>query len=352
MKVKRIERLLQLIQLLQSGHGYTTRTLADRCSVSRRTIFRDLELLRKAGFPLLFDEAEGRFSLNGHRLLPATNFTAEEVLSLLVLCQELGPALPFQEPAARAALKLESSLPDALRQELAGQATTVRIQLPAMNPLAGFDEMFHQLRQALAQHRSVRIRYLGSSDAEPICTRLNPYQLLFSRRAWYVIGRSSLHRATRTFHVGRIQHLEVLDDVFQVPRGFSLRRYLRNAWHLIPERGPDYDVVLRFRPNVARTVAEVQWHPTQQMRWNQDGSLDFFVTVSGLWEISWWVLGYGDQVEVLRPEELRELIVRRAQSMLALYRRAAPPVEPPPCDLSDWQRALRRNTRATRRDGK
>ncbi|MGW8257605.1 MAG: helix-turn-helix transcriptional regulator, partial [Thermoguttaceae bacterium] len=148
-----------------------------------------------------------------------------------------------------------------------------------------------------------------------------PYQLFFSRRSWYVAGRSSLHRATRTFNIGRITEIELLEDAYKIPRGFSLERFLRNAWHLIPEPGPDQNVVIRFGKMVAQNVAEVNWHKTQKSSFNKDGTLDFSVTVSGLNEISWWILGYGDQAEVLDPPELRALIQQRIARMQTLYRK-------------------------------
>ena len=45
--------------------------------------------------------------------------------------------------------------------------------------------------------------------------------------------------------------------------------------------------------------------------------------VDGLSEISWWILGYGDQAEVLKPAELRELIADRVDRMAAVYRTRA-----------------------------
>ncbi len=71
---------------------------------------------------------------------------------------------------------------------------------------------------------------------------------------------------------------------------------------------------------VAQNVAEVTWHKTQQLTFNKDGTLDFQVTVSGLNEISWWILGYGDQAEVLKPPELRSLIAQRVERMAAMYK--------------------------------
>ena len=43
------------------------------------------------------------------------------------------------------------------------------------------------------------------------------------------------------------------------------------------------------------------------------------MTVSGLWEISWWILGYGDQAEVLAPAKLRKMIAQRARNLADRY---------------------------------
>jgi proteasome accessory factor B len=195
----------------------------------------------------------------------------------------------------------------------------VRIKFDATNPLRERKPYYEQLLTAIADRNPVRIRYESFLEQEHIQTKLQPYKLLFNQHSWYVIGRSSLHREVRTFNVGRISHLEVLGETYKLPANFSLDRYLRNAWRLIPEEGPDQEVQLRFRPQVARNVAEVAWHKTQRTEFLPDGSLDYRVTVSGLGEISWWITGYGDQVEVISPPQLRELLAARAQRMLAVY---------------------------------
>ncbi len=111
-----------------------------------------------------------------------------------------------------------------------------------------------------------------------------------------------------------------LSATFRIPSRFSIDRYLRNAWHLIAEPGPDRRVVVRFQPMVAQNVSEVLWHKTQKLTFNEDGTLDFEVTVTGLGEISWWILGYGDQAEVLEPSELRKRVADRCARALKQYR--------------------------------
>jgi proteasome accessory factor B len=283
-------------------------------------VFRDLKLLKLAGLPVEFDEASGRYRLRGNTVLPPLNFTATEALALLVLCHQSSDrcGAPFQRAAAGAAVKLESNLPGRLRDELYGVADAVSLAPRPRALQPGDEATYLALLHAAGQRRCVRLRYDSLSEGQ-IGTKLSPYRLFFSRHAWYVIGRSSLHREVRTFHLGRILRLEPLEEPFHVPRGFSLDRYLRNAWHLIPERGRDRRVHLRFAPLVARNVADVLWHKTQRTRFNPDGTLDYRVTVSGLWEISWWILGYGDQVEVLRPKELREIVAQRLRGALKRY---------------------------------
>jgi proteasome accessory factor B len=176
-----------------------------------------------------------------------------------------------------------------LREYLRDVTSAVRLRLGPESESASAAPIYQQLIDAIARRSSVRIEYDRFSDAARLRTKLSPYRLLSSRRSWYVC----VHRQTPTFNVARIRRLELLEDRFRFPRGFSIERQLRNAWHLIPEPGPDQQVVVRFEKLVARNVAEVSWHKTQRLVWLDDGRLDFHVTVSGINEMSWWILGYG-----------------------------------------------------------
>jgi proteasome accessory factor B len=310
-----------VIGQLQAGKGHNVDSLAAQCRVSRRTVFRDLEVLRQAGVPLAHDDEFQVYHLADTYFLPPAKFTADEALAVLVLCHELGDVrkMPFLAPARTAALKLESSLPSALRKQLRGTADAVRIRLHHPSPIADKLPIYQDLLKSVHQRRCVRIEYDSLFDGAIIQTRLSAYRLLYSKHSWYVIGRSSLHRSVRTFNMKRIRHLEPTADSYEIPRNFSLERYLGNAWHIIPESGPVHEICVRFTRKVARNVAEVNWHKTQSLQWNDDGTLEFCAKVKGLSEISWWILGYGDQAEVVKPPALRKLIMAQAQRMLHRY---------------------------------
>lgn len=321
MNIKRVTRLLRILQMLQARAGENADGLANATGVSRRTIFRDIDALKEAGVPVAYDRQSDRYSLPGAYFLPPTNFTAEEALAIIGLTAELARSdtVPFYEAAHRAARKLEASLPKELQSQLAELTQAIHVRPSQINRLADKEAFYQQLLDAQVARQQIWLEYRSLTEWETIITVLKPYHVAFIDRSWYVVGWSSLHKEVRTFNVGRIQTLRLLGETFKPPRGFSLDRYFRNAWRMIPEDGPDHKVHLLFKPMVASNVNEVQWHATQRTEFREDGSLDFFATVSGVHEISWWILQYGDQCEVLAPRRLRLLVAKRARAMAKIY---------------------------------
>lgn len=321
----RIHRLMRLLQILQSGREPNSVQLADHCQVSRRTVFRDIHTLQDSGIPIRFDEAKQGYTVNSKTFIPPTEFTLDEVLSLIILCKELGHSqsgIPFQNPAHSASTKLMGSLPDRLRETVTEISDAIEVKMAPHNLLTGSEPFYELFQQAIVQRKQVRVQYKSFMQGEQgeISTLLNPYRLLFGKRSWYLFARSSLHREIRTFNIGRILKAEPMETTYKIPQRFSLDRHLGNAWFLIRERNNRQKIVIHFKPMVARNVAEVQWHKSQKLVWQEDGSLKFYATVDGLKEIVWWILGYGDQAEVLEPPELRQLICERIDAMHKTYR--------------------------------
>lgn len=279
-------------------------------------------MLKSVGVPLEFDNVRQRYSIESSYFLPPTNLMEEEALAVLTLASRLGSTmgLPFFHSATQAAEKIENSLPSSLRKAVESSARSIDIRLPPINSLEGKEDCYRQLRKSIAAKRVVRMKYDGLTGSPQISTKLRPYQIVFQRRSWYVIGRSSLHSAVKTFNLGGIVSLKPLREKYRVPRGFSLERYLGNAWNMLPTDGPDHHVVIRFLPLVARHVAQVHWHNTQETELLPDGCLEFRVSVSSLEEIVWWVLGYGDLAEVIQPSRLRQIVAARVNQMQRIYR--------------------------------
>jgi predicted DNA-binding transcriptional regulator YafY len=319
MKVSRITRVMKILTAMQSGRNYTVNELANTFGTSRRTVFRDLKQLSAIGVPYRYNSASGGYSIDPEFFLPPIDLNLREALALLMLVHKTRDQiqLPFKHSALLAGLKIENNLPHKIRQYCNTALKSISTYPAAQARSSELDTLFAQLQKAIAKKLKVNLRYESLFDEKTIETELRPYHLLYNQRAWYVLGYSSVHKSIRTFKLNRIKSLELCDKCFIDGDRFDVNEHFGRAWSMIPE-GRLYNVKLRFLPKVAQNVVEVQWHSTQQAVWNDDGSVILEFRVDGLGEISWWILGYGDQVQVLAPEALRKRVIEAARNIIAL----------------------------------
>jgi proteasome accessory factor B len=320
MDISRLHRVLKIITLLQTRRYYSVKDLADELEVSTRTVYRDLNMLELAGVPFYYDRSRQGYVIHQTYWLPPINLDLEEALSLIVLAagSESESRVPLMRKACNAARKIESQLPLTIRAAV-GQATAgLAIRRSPVARHEGLEGIHQMVREAVVRRHVLRGKYISFNEKKQIDVTMEPYWLVFQERAWYVIGRCCRNDDIRTFKLGRFVELHELAETFKAP-ALTLEKYLGNAWRFMPE-GRQYDVSLRFSRLVAPNVAEVQWHRTQKLTWEDEGTLLFDVRVDGLGEIYWWILGYGDQVEVLKPKALRERIRTAAENMLARYK--------------------------------
>ena len=315
MKASRVSRLVQILTTLQSGQRYAVDDLAEMLGLSRRMIFRDLKDLQKAGVPCHYDKKTCHYTIDPEVFLPASDLSAQEALALLLLAYKVGSHihLPFKDSALRAALKIENNLPGKIKRYCNTALRNISIRTEPQVNIDLFDKLFAQLQDAILRKKVVKISYYLPCEQKNIIIDLSPYHLMYINYSWYVFGKSSFHKEVRAFKLSRIKQLDILDKCFVEDEKFDVHEYLGRAWSMTPE-GRLYHVKLKFLPEVARSVGEVQWHSTQTVTFEDDGSAIVEFRVDGLSEITWWILSYGDQVQVLAPKILRQKIIKIAQN--------------------------------------
>ncbi|MHC4115090.1 MAG: helix-turn-helix transcriptional regulator [Planctomycetota bacterium] len=321
MKSSRISRVVRILTALQAGNC-TVDDLAGMSRTSRRTVFRDLKELRSIGVPYHYNATTGDYTIDPEFFLPPINLNLQEALSLLLLTHKAVNQiqLPFKNSAVMAILKIENNLPVKIKQYCNATLKNVSVVGNAQAKMNVFDETFAQLQKAITKKYKVNMRYHSLFDKKTIDVELCPYHLMYNHRAWYVLGLSAMHNSIRTFKLNRIRELKVLGKRFLDGDDFDLQEYLGRAWVMIPQ-GQIYNIKLRFLPKVAANVTEVNWHSTQEVTRNSDGSATVKFRVDGLGEIIWWILGYGDQVQVLAPKKLREKVLEVAGNIIKLNKK-------------------------------
>jgi predicted DNA-binding transcriptional regulator YafY len=107
-----------------------------------------------------------------------------------------------------------------------------------------------------------------------------------------------------------------MPETYQIPEEFDVNKYLAGAWGIF-HSGEPVEVRLRFYPPAAARVKESIWHPSQALSDGPKGSVNMTVTVTGTVEITPWILGWGDAVEILAPQDLRKKIADTGAKMEA-----------------------------------
>lgn len=315
----RIHRLLRLITLLQSGRARSVRDLMSELDVSRRTLFRDLNVLQEAGVPYYHDPDIG-YRIKESFFLPPVSLSIPETLGLLVLAKAARAfrSGPLLGSAVSAINKLLTSVPPAIRTACAQIMANISVDAGPQSLVSGEGKYYALLQRCIDERRACRVRYESPAERTALEFELEPYALHFSAMAWYVLGRTDVHDGVRVLKLVRIQSLAPLDRFFRRPTKFSPAQKLGKAWRLLPE-GRLYDIELEFSPKVAMNVSEVRWHPTQRVRLLATGGCILSFQVDGLNEIAWWICGYADQVIVRKPEALRQRVTQMLASALRQY---------------------------------
>ena len=216
----RFARCFQLANLLQSRFGHSIRDLAETLGVHKRTIYRDLHLLREAGVPVSFDPLRGGQVTAPQFRLPSAGLTDEELLVLLLAARtsHLADYQEFASPLNQSISKILRQLPDRVREEAISLLKSCLIEPPQVVQEAPNRNIHQSILAAIRKKCQLRISFQPRNQPElSQQTKIAPYRLIASQNRWVLIGRSSYHRGVYRFDLQRIQWVEVTDDSYELP---------------------------------------------------------------------------------------------------------------------------------------
>lgn len=165
------------------------------------------------------------------------------------------------------------------------------------------------IAEALKGPFVLKIAYRGRRDAEPVDRMVEPYGLLLGARR-YLVGRDRARGDTvmRNYRVDDIRAAEVTQDWFARDADFDLDAYANRSFGVFQNEAEYGEVVWKFTPQAAPHAARFRFHPLQTSEILEDGSLVVRFSASGHLEMCWHLYAWGDQVEVLEPAALAEMV--------------------------------------------
>jgi len=282
-------RLFEIIYILLNKKLATAKELAEHFGVSQRTIYRDVDTLCLAGIPVYTEKGKGGgISLMPNFVLNKSILSEAEQNEILTALQGLSGVKTTQTENV---LKKLSTI---------FNKNSIRwLEVDFTDWGYQSENLFPDLKTAILERRVAEFDYY-SSYGEKTYRRVEPVQLWFKSKAWYLKGFCLTRQDMRIFKLSRIRDMTVTDEIF------SERNLLTSPPNPAPEEHQKQDVtlVLKIAPEMTYRVLDEFYEAEQQ----PDGSL----TVTIVWPEDDWLYGFifsfGEYVEVLAPEHIREII--------------------------------------------
>jgi len=317
-------RFYQIDKQIKAGKYPSISKLANDLEVKPRTIERDIERMRDSfGADIVYDRRrKGYYYTSDNFRLPPLHLNEGEAAALFLgqklLAQCAGT--PFESAIRSAFEKICAYLPESISIDCNAIDSSISFDV---QPLRGDNEymaaLFAKFASAMTARKTVWFKYYSPSTDQTTKRCVDPYHLHNFQGAWYVIGYCHLRQNFRTFSVDRIMEFNETVDSFIIKPEFSLKEYL--AAGLGIEAGNTTEkIAIRFDEFQARYIRERQWHKSQRIEENDDGSLILHLEVGGLGEVKRWVLGFASHAEVLSPESLRVAVRDELKRAWEVYR--------------------------------
>ncbi len=297
-----VNRLFEIIYILLDKKVVTAKELAERFEVSQRTIYRDIETLSTAGIPVYMSKGKG----GGISILP------EFVLNKAVLTEEEKLEILSSIKAVNAVSFNDSDIEKVLKKlnNILGENDTDWIEVDFSNwgNAEREKEIFNILKSAILSKRIVNFDYM-SGKGENIKREVYPLKLYFKGQSWYMYGYCKIRDDYRFFKLRRIKDLCISKETFNI-------KFLKN----IMKKDNIYEgkfIILKMR--ISSKMAYRVYDEFENFQQLQDGS--FIVEIKypkGQWIFN-YIYSFGEECEVLEPEEIRKEVKDKIKKMLLNY---------------------------------
>lgn len=303
--MNRVDRLHAILVHLQGKKRVTAQELADRFSLSLRTVYRDIKALDESGVPVIGEAGIGYSVMEGYRL-PPVMFTQEEASSLLLgskLVQQFTDS-SVKKNIESAMFKIKAVLRSTDKDYVEELDNRVAIHI---GPLAFDDAVqphMNSLRQAIVDKRVISIEYFSVYKEETTQRQAEPIGLFYYGQAWHFIGWCRLRKDYRDFRLDRIRRLQLLDESFDENPHPSLTEYIAQLTH---ERELQ-EAIIYFDKEIARFMRSQKYFYGFVSEEDKGDRVRMRFLSAHLESLARWLLMYTNGAHIESPETLRDLM--------------------------------------------
>ncbi|MFZ4594966.1 MAG: helix-turn-helix transcriptional regulator [Verrucomicrobiaceae bacterium] len=314
---------MEIHKIIRTGRYPNCSTLAKEIEVTPKTIQRDVSFMRdQLGLPLEYHAIKhGYYYTQAVNEFPMLHLSRNDLVALFLARHALEPlrGTKLERMLADSFSKIAEACPGEV--SIHWHELDAAFSVKASGVLPADVTLFGDLLDAVRACREVSFDYHKLTGSKPEHRTVQPYHVGQIEHGWYLLAYDPARKAMRTFALQRITKLQVLKSKFERNPRFNARDHLGGGfgvWSYDEKPNHAHEISIRFEGYAARVVAERMWHSSQEIRkLKPDGSvIEFQAKLSGLEEITRWVLSWGSKAKVLGPTELKKRVREELEKMV------------------------------------
>ena len=313
-----LNRIYRLHGILES-HTYpiSHNALLDRLECSRATLNRLIREMRDTwGAPIINIRGRGyTYDKQVTFQLPGLWFNPEELQSLFSLITLLENIQPGKLNSLFSSIK--TRLIETVDKEMKTPSEIHRIRILGMAKRTPAKH-FTSIASAVLERKKLEVSYHGRANDLPSTRIISPQRLVYYKDNWYLDTWCHRSQGIRTFSVDRIITAKYLSDMAINVKDSILNKKLAGSYGIFSGEA-DKVAILHFTPERAKWIADENWHPKQTSRFLQGGTYELGIPYSNPTELILDICRYGDDVEVIEPKELREMVAKKLSQAANIY---------------------------------
>lgn len=222
---KRLIRLTAILMQLQTKRLLTATYLADKFSVSVRTIYRDIRALEQAGVPIITEEGKGYTLMEGYKI-PPVMFSENEANALITaeqLVLRSGDGSIIKE-YTEAINKVKAVLTYSTKQKVDFLSKRIAISPGFVD--TNTSDSLTLIQNALTNFKVLDITYHSDHKNEKTKRKIEPFALYYSlKESWTLIAFCRMRNDYRMFRLDRVLEIDQTELHF-IPHKLTLQEYL------------------------------------------------------------------------------------------------------------------------------
>ena len=291
-------RLFEIVYILMQKRKTTAKELADRFEVSTRTIYRDIETLSTANIPIYASKGkDGGIGLLDEYVLNKTLLSEEEQNQILFALQGMKKVKGQEEKDILEKLSI-----------LFNKKINDWIKIDFSNWDNIQEERFDVIKSAILNKQLVQFTYYNSNGEESKRI-VEPLQIWFKDKSWYLVSYCKLKQDYRIFKIARIKEVNMLQEHFER----ELPKEEENEKHNFKM----IELVLEI--NKAMTYRVYDEFESKEITKKEDGNFIIKVKYPENEWIYGYILSFGEHIKVLSPTRAKNIIKDKLEKTLKNY---------------------------------